>query len=475
VTGHAHLAAGTAGAGRGRGPPPRRRLHRGPTAFAGDPPPGLSGDPLRYLHGPGAGGPAILDDAMGVRIQSVGDAFLISSNSEERHLLQDAADGTTLWEGDRPIDRFGTDGGGADVLVVGSGDDDGDTTVVDAEGATLWSGTGGRDVYVGGAVLRRPEGWTADDPYGDLALLDTEGDPLWDFAFAAPPDAGEGAEAPSPSPPPAGDAPDPDPGRMGVPVAARDGVALLDDGAGLLQARDIGGDPGELLWSATGDDPDLAGEAALPRPLPRVVGFYDVPAPGDGGTGGTPSASGTPSPDGPGAAPARTAVLVRWAFAEDPSLLSLHDLRGGEVLWTLTEPGANPAGPAFDPGFVPGTVHDPATGTLLLPQAGGATPMIAVDLAAGRVRWEFDADEQAISPAFALGGRFYGDSRGADDAASSQVVLDAETKDVVAEGLDAYVEAVTDDGHAVVVADRQRFVFAPEDAPATGGPATPTG
>src|SRR5690606_41920740 len=59
---------------------------------------------------------------------------------------------------------------------------------------------------------------------------------------------------------------------------------------------------------------------------------------------------------------------------------------------------------------------------LLLPQASGDAPLIAVDVADGEELWEFREDEAALSPAFAAGGYVYGAARGADDAASSQVV-----------------------------------------------------
>lgn len=51
-------------------------------------------------------------------------------------------------------------------------------------------------------------------------------------------------------------------------------------------------------------------------------------------------------------------------------------------------------------------------------------------------------------------------------------MFDSRTKDVVADDLSGYVEAVTDDGYALVVQNRQRFVFAPETPP--GGTATPS-
>src|SRR5690606_27702389 len=66
-----------------------------PTVYAGEAPPGLAAQPLRYLHDPAQPGQDILSDPLGVRIHSVGDAFLISSNSEERHLLQRSEEHTS--------------------------------------------------------------------------------------------------------------------------------------------------------------------------------------------------------------------------------------------------------------------------------------------------------------------------------------------------------------------------------------------
>ncbi|GAA4897069.1 hypothetical protein [Streptomonospora salina] len=456
-----------------------------PTAFHGELPPGVGGDPLRHLHGPGGEGPDILDDDMGVRLSSVGDAFLISSNSQERHLLLDAEDGRTLWRGERHIRRFGLDADGSQVLVADGSD--GGTEVIGDDGETVWSGTGDRASFVGGAVVRRPADWTAADPYGDYTVRAPDGAKLWEYTFQAPPAAGEetgdggtGDDAADP---------DPDPDRNGVPVAARDGVLLLDDGRGLLQARAIGeDDAGELLWSVAGDAPELAGGTDVRRPRPQVVGGYEIPAgsedgattdPGEDGTGtpqdeqssspgpdaGSPSAA-PPSPEGTGTASGggatRTAALVRWTVPEEPSVLSLHDLHSGDLLWSLAEPGANPSADEFAPPPLQGALYEPDTGTVLLPQATGETPLIAVDLAAGEIRWQFEDEfEQAISPALAMGGYIYGDARGSGDASGAQVVLNAEDKDVAAEGIGAYVETATDDGYSIVVSGRQRFVFPP--------------
>ncbi|GAB3439711.1 hypothetical protein GCM10027570_04340 [Streptomonospora sediminis] len=513
AAGAALLVAGTACTAGGEPDRPQDSPRPLPTSFTGEVPPGVGREPLRHLHGPGGAGPAILGDDMGVRISSVGDAFLISSNSKERHVLVGAEDGETLWHGRRQIQRFGTGADGSQVLLVdGRG---GGTEVIGADGDTVWRGTGRRESFVGGAVVRRPAGWSADDPYGDYTVLDPGGEELWDYTFAAPAPGGgasDGANgedededantAESPT--------EPDPDRNGVPVAARDGVLLLDDGAGLLQARGIGAEnAGELLWSIAGDDPDLAGGTDVQRPRAQVVGTYDIP--GDHETGGTgedtsetadatPGAGGSASPppeqgegagagstgssedaaetDGAGGAedpPTGPAVLVRWSAPEQRSVLSLLDLHTGDLLWSFAEPGANPGGGEFAPPPLQGALYEPRTGTLLLPQATGATPLIAVDLVAGEVRWRFeDESEQAITPALAMGGYIYGDTAGTDGSASDQVVLNAADKDVAAEGLNAYVEAATTDGYSIIVRNRQRFVFPPAEAPPADEPTGPT-
>lgn len=449
-----------------------------PTAFGGERPPGVEGDPVRHLHGPGSDGPEIFDDDMGVRIQAAGGSFLISSNSEERHLLQRASDGETLWQGGERVVGFTRAPDGGPALRLGDAEGDG-ASVIDDEGATLWEG-GGRDVYVSGFSVRRPEGWTPDEPYGEFTVTGPDGDGArWEYAFEAPreedgaADGSDGGAEEGGDEDEAGGPPPSDAERLGVPVGADDGVLLLDDGAGLLQARDPG-EPGEPLWSTDGNASELLGGGAVPRPVPQIIGHYRLPEPDETGDGdgeeGTPSAPGesedtedTADADetaGPDAAV--PAVLVRWIRPEEPSLLSMHDLHTGEVAWTLPEPGTNPVDPDFSPDPVAGTVYDSETGTLLLPQAGGATPMIAVDTATGDRLWEFEGrDERSLAPAFAARGFVYGDARGADDTDSAQVVLEARTKDTAAEGMDSYVEAVSADGYAVVVHDRQRFVFPP--------------
>ncbi|MFW5420662.1 hypothetical protein J0910_29015 [Nocardiopsis sp. CNT-189] len=443
-----------------------------PTSFEGERPPGVGPEPVRYLHGPGGQAPGILGEPGGVRITAFGGSFLVSSNTEDRHMVQRASDGAVLWEGEARVDGFapGPEPGGPPVLRTG-GTGDAGGTVLDDGGEVLWEG-GEREVYLSGLVVRRPEGWTPDDPYGGFEVEDPDGERLWEYEFTEPGGApeeapGGGAEEGNgdTGPPPEGGA---GPGRHGVPVAAAGGAVLLDDGAGLLQARaaadapegeDGAPEPGDLLWSFAGDDPELLGADTVPRPRPQVLGAYAIPAE-EGGDEASPEGAEA-SGDGAEDAPERDAVLVRWSLPEEPSLLAMHDARTGEIAWTLPEPGANPAPGDFAPPDAAGDRFDAETGTLLLPQASGEVPLIAVDVADGEELWEFREDEAGLSPAFAAGGYVYGDARGADDADSAQVVLEAATMDVAAEGLDSYVEAVTDDGYAMVVRDRQRFVFAP--------------
>ena len=144
-----------------------------PTVYAGEAPPGLAAQPLRYLHDPAQPGQDILSDPLGVRIHSVGDAFLISSNSEERHLLQHAADGTVLWQGESHIERFTQDRDGADVFEVSTRTGDRVTrTVVNEAGETVWTGSDPRESYLNGLVVRAPAEWSASDPYGTVTLRD---------------------------------------------------------------------------------------------------------------------------------------------------------------------------------------------------------------------------------------------------------------------------------------------------------------
>lgn len=441
-----------------------------PSSYTGEAPPGLAPEPLRFLHGARKPGQEILNDPRGVRVQAVGDAFLISSNSEERHLLQAAADGRTLWEGSSLVERFALDGTGADVFEVSTGDGDANVrTVLDQTGERVWSGSDPRESYLNGLVVRFPSDWTASEPHGGFVVSDPGGGAEWAYEFTEPsPESGNGNGAGEDSGDSGASKEDREAaaGHMGVPVAARGDVVLLNDGAGLLQARDLT-DQGALLWSASGGDAELD-DAALSRPRPRLVGFYGLPA------GPEEEPDGTPSPEdsGPPAAPRETA-LVRWVSPEQPSVLTLHDLRDGALLWSLREPGTNPAGGEFGTAPAAGVVWDSATGTLLLPQTGGPAPVIAVDLATGTLRWQFEEqEERSIVPRFALAGYVYGDSR--TDDGGSQVVLAAESKDLVADDLPGYVEAVTSGGHALVVQDRQRFVFAPQTPPEPPGAPVPS-
>jgi len=476
VAGVVLVAAAGACTPRGEEPPPDSSPAPLPTSFEGERPPGVGPDLLRHLHGPGGQAPGILGEPGGVRITAFGESFLVSANAEDRHMVQRASDGEVLWEGEERVDGFvpGPEPGGPPVLRFG-GTGDAGGTVLDDGGEVLWEG-GDREVYLSGLVVRRPEGWTPDDPYGGFEVEAPDGGRLWEFDFAEPDgpadppeDGPDGAEEGNgdADPLPEGE---PAPERNGVPVGAAGGAVLLDDGAGLLQARATGEDPeagggdapepGDLLWSFAGDDPELLGEDTLPRPRPQILGAYPIPA-GEDAEDASPAEGAEDAGDGGDAAPERDAVLVRWSLPEEPSLLAMHDARTGEIAWTLPEPGANPAPGDFAPLPAAGGRFDSATGTLLLPQASGDVPLIAVDVADGEELWEFREDEAALSPAFAAGGYVYGDARGADDADSSQVVLEAATMDVAADGLDSYVEAVTDDGYAIVVHQRQRFVFAP--------------
>ncbi|KUP97994.1 outer membrane protein assembly factor BamB family protein [Thermobifida cellulosilytica] len=430
-----------------------------PTVYEGEAPPGLADTPLRYLHDPQEPAQEILDDPRGVRIHAVGDAFLISSNSEERHLLQEAADGRVLWRGESRVERFTQDRTGADVFEVSTREGDRVTrSVVDAAGRTVWTSSDPRESYLNGLVVRAPADWSASEPYGEFVIREpAEGGVEWSYEFTAPEDPARGDAQEDGDK----DAEDEEAAaHLGVPVGARDEVVLLDDGAGLLQARDLA-DDGALLWRVSGDSVEAPDGRTLSTPRPHLVGFYTLPAAEkeeDAPTGAEESAE----PDE--TAEPRWTVLVRWSSPEESSLLSLHDLRDGTTLWTLGEPGSNPLGDSFGATPVPGTVWDGATGTLLVPQADAATTVIAVDLAAGERLWSFDSvAERSVSPRFALAGYVYGDSRADDDG--SQVVFEATTKDVVADDLTGYVEAVTDNGHALVVQDRQRFVFAPETPP----------
>ncbi|MFC9087710.1 hypothetical protein [Nocardiopsis dassonvillei] len=467
-----------------------------PTAFEGEAPPGIEGEMLRYLHGGSADVHEIFADPLGVRISPVGDAFLVSSGSEDRHLLHDAATGETLWEGAARFDGFGTDRDGERVLLMA--DADGLPFVLDARGERLWEPAREGDAYLDGLAVRRPGGWTAEEPHGAFSLLDGGGGELWEYEFEAPaePEAEEGAsEADGGSGEPGesgetesdegveepGDGGEPEEPALGVPVAARDDLVLLATGGPVLHARSIGADTaGEELWTVDGEDGDLGLPTSAPAPAPQVIGFYTLPDAGAGTESPSESASedsgdaGDGEDTGEDEADGEEVLLLRWARSEAPSTLSAHDPDTGDLLWTLEEPGANPVAGAFGSGGVAGSLYDEATGTLLLPQASGEAPVVAVDLAGGEVLWGLEEEAGSISPAFAFEGLVYGDSR-ASGGQDRQLVLDAVTMDVVEDELPAYVEAVTESGHAILVHDRQRFVYGPpSDEPSEGESGEPS-
>ncbi|MFE3461021.1 PQQ-binding-like beta-propeller repeat protein [Nocardiopsis aegyptia] len=495
-----------------------------PTEFEGDPPPGIEGEVLRHLHGDGAEAPDLLDDPLGVRISPVEAAFLISSDGEDRHLLSDAATGDTLWEGEARFRGFAEDRDGERVLLMAGTDDvpfvldaggervwspeeTGDTYL---DGVVVrypdeWSFDEPHGAYTvldtGGDVLWEYEfagsGAGEDGPEGEPS----EGDTADDEAAEADEEAesGEGSEDADPSD---------DASRTGVPVAARGDLLLLSDGGSELRARSL--DPesdatGEELWSVSGTDEDLGLSASGPVPAPQVVGVYpaaedpdedgsddsdgsdgsgdsedsgsgsdsagdengDGTDEGSGEQSASDSASGSDADAGSGSdsgadsgSESDEIVLLRWALAESPSTLSAHDADNGDLLWTLREPGPNPVAQPFDPAGLTGSLHDDATGTLMLPQASGEATAITVDMATGEVLWSLEDDDVSISLAFAHDGMFYGDIRTNDDQ-GEQLVLDALTMDTVSDELTSYVEAVTESGHAVLVQDRQRFVYGP--------------
>ncbi|MFE9243154.1 PQQ-binding-like beta-propeller repeat protein [Nocardiopsis sp. NPDC006938] len=436
-----------------------------PTEFEGEAPPGIEGEVLRHLHGDDADGHDILDDPLGVRISPVEGAFLISSGGEDRHLLQDAATGDTLWEGEARFRGFDTDGRGGAVLLMSY--PEGGPFVLGADGEPLWEPDADGDAYLDGVAVRRPADWSAEEPHGDFTVLDTDGDELWSYTFEPEESGEEGAEEADPD-----DADDPDgsdedpeegtgtddPERLGVPVAAWDDTVLLDSGDSVLRAHSLDpDDPGAPLWSVSAADEELDLPATAPVPVPQILGVYPVPSSEDD------------AEEGDGEGDVTTTMLLRWAQPEAPSVLSAHDTEDGTPLWSLVEAGTNPVSRHFDEAGTPGLLYDSETGTLLLSQASGEATMVAVDLAGGEVRWGLEEDAGSISPAFAHGGLVYGDSRSNEDG-DLQLVLDAETMDVVEDELSAYVEAVTATGHAILVQDRQRFVFgpAPEDSEEDG-------
>jgi hypothetical protein len=517
------LVAGCTGDTEAPEPQPSDEPAPIPTEFEGEPPPGIEGEVLRYLHGEGADAPEILNDPLGVRISPVGSAFLISSDGEDRHLLHDAATGDTLWEGEARFRGFANDRDGERILLMADTDDV--PFVLDARGEPVWSQEEVGDTYLDGVVVRYPDEWSFDEPYGEYTVLDTDGDVLWEYEFAdSGSGGGDGADDEN-----SGDGnsddesaaaededaqPDADtdtgsadvPGGTGAPVAARDDLLLLSAGGPGLQARSLDPEsPGDELWAVSGRDEELGLPASGPVPAPQVVGVYpaaevpdedatasdDATGDGDGEDGngegnGTGSGSATASETGSGAdgdgedgdesaADPDQVVLLRWALAESPSTLSAHDADSGDLLWTLEEPGTNPVAQPFDPAGLTGSLHDAATGTVMLPQASGESTAIAVDMATGEVLWRLEDDDVSISLAFAHDGMFYGDIRTNDDQ-DEQLVLDALTMDTVGDDLTAYVEAVTESGHAVLVQDRQRFVYGPppEDEPSEGPDADPS-
>jgi hypothetical protein len=472
------LVAGCTGDPEPPEPAPEEEPAPVPTVFEGEAPPGVEGDVLRYLHGDDADVHDILDDPLGVRISPVGGAFLISSGGEDRHLLHDAATGDTLWEGEARFRGFDVDAEGEPVLLMA----DGDTPfVLGADGRTRWEPAEEGDVYLDGVVVRRPAEWSAEEPHGEYSVMDTDGDEVWSYAFEPEPEPDdEGASEPGSDDEdtdPEGDtgaeedarADGDDHERFGVPVAVWGETVLLDSGDSVLRAHSLDPDDvGEHLWSVSATDEDLDLPATAPIPVPQILGVFTVPGPEDEPTedaedepteagGDDAEASEEPARD---EEPLRT-VLLRWAQPEAPSVLSAHDTADGEQLWTLEEPGTNPVSQHFDEAGAPGALYDSDTGTLLMPQASGEATMVAVDLVAGQVRWGLEEDAGSISPAFAHTGLVYGDSRSNEDG-DLQLVLDAESMDVVGDDLSAYVEAITDTGHAILVQDRQRFVFGPE-------------
>ncbi|CAL9506821.1 hypothetical protein SUDANB121_03569 [Nocardiopsis dassonvillei] len=442
------------------------------TEFEGQAPPGIEGEVLRVLHGDDADVHTIFADPLGVRISPVGDSFLVSSGGEDRHLLQDAATGADLWEGEARFRGFDTDLGGAPVLLMSG--PEGDPFVLDPAGGTLWEPAEAGDLYLDGVGVRRPGEWSAEEPYGEYTVLAADGGELWSYEFAAPPPEPSG----EPSEEEDGEAPEEaredgeGPRGLGVPVTAWDGAVLLASGDGALHARSLDPEgPGEELWTLDGaTDGDLGLAGLAPLPTPHVLGLFPLPAPEEEAT----ADEDTREPgDGDGDT-GEDVLLVRWSSAESPSVLSAHDPGDGGLLWTLEEPGPNPVGGAYDPAGPAGGLYDAVTGTFLLPQASGAATAVAIDLVAGEPLWGLEEEGGSFSPAFAHGGFIYGTDRGGES--DSQVVLDARDMDVVADDLSAHVEAVTEGGHAILVQGRQRFVYGPppQDGPGEGASESPS-
>lgn len=436
-----------------------------PTEFRGQVPPGLDGEILRHLHGEDADVHPVLDDG-GVRISPVEDAFLISSDGEDRHLLHEAATGEALWEGEAGFSGFASDSDGDPVLLMADTDDV--PFVLDPEGEKVWSAGDADEVYLDGRVVDHPDEWSAEEPGGAFTVSDTDGDELWSYDFepaeeeseedAEDSDEGSGDEDGGASEDEGTEPP------LGVPVAAWDDTVLLSDGDSSLQAHTLEPEEaGEELWSVTGRDEELDLPDTAAGAVPQILGKYDLP--GNEDAEETDEDDGTDededgAEDGDEDTPDEGLLLLRWAQPEAPSVLSAHDPDTGETRWTLQEPGTNPAAEPFATAGATGSLYDEETGTLLLQQASGGASFIAVDLAEGKERWGLEDDDAAISPAFAHDGHVYGDQRGGDTD-SSQLVLDAVTMDVVDDELSVRVEAVTESGHAILVQDRQRFVHGP--------------
>ncbi|MBR8741665.1 PQQ-binding-like beta-propeller repeat protein [Nocardiopsis sp. MG754419] len=454
------LVAGCTGDPETPAPPSDEESAPVPTEFEGEPPPGIEGEVLRHLHGDDAGVHEILDDPMGVRISPVGGAFLISSGGEDRHLLHDAATGDLLWEGEARFRGIDVDTAGDPVLALTDADDR--PFVLDARGQTLWEPAQAGDLYLDGLAVRRPSDWSAEEPDGDYTVLDVDGEELWTYTLEPAEDEDADPEEAPPEEDVDEDSEEDPVAPLGVPVAAWGETVLLDDGDSALHAYSVASDDaGEHLWSVSGEDDDLDVPTS-PTSVPQVLGLFETldPDARESDDEDDEDTEENPDEDVQEEEATRDVLMLRWARPEAPSTLSAHDVSDGDLLWTLREPGANPVAARFDDGGSTGGPYDTDTATLLLPQASGGAPMVAVDLVAGEIRWGLEEEAGAISPAFAHAGFVYGDTRSNEDG-DRQLVLEAETMDVVAEDLDAYVEAVTDTGHAILVQGRQRFVYGP--------------
>ncbi|MDS1271488.1 hypothetical protein RIF23_14410 [Lipingzhangella sp. LS1_29] len=449
--------------------PPQESPPPEPPVLSGEQPPGLGDTPVRLLDDPDADSPDILEDAMGVRIQSLGSAFLISSNSEERHLLQSAADGQTLWEGSERVQRFTTDRTGTPVLVLEEADNPDQVTVRTADGEQVWTTDDPRERFVTGWVVRQPEDWSPDEPAGEYSVLDLDGSEVW--SYTVPELDASAAEATTD----AEETDEEEPRPRGLPLGARNELLFRASESGVLEARDLA-DDGAARWQVGIEDVADTSEGAdpaLPTPTPQIIGIFPVPTDdrGDGDERRAPrapaDATDSPAVDGQQEdEPDDEQLLVRWSYPEHPSVLAMVDLDDGHPLWSLTEPGANPAEDQATPRPPSGTVANPESHTVVIPQHSGDVPVIAVDLGSGDIRWVFEDEvERTIVPTFSVGPYLYGDSRSTAD--HTQVVLDAASKELVVDEPDAYVETVTSDGHALVVQDQQRYVF-PVEAGATG-------